>query len=97
VAGNLFKVQIDATARFGGTGAVATWDQTIVKRQVTLSPYAGIRWELNAASAFECNLIMVTYKEDLIYPVYGTYSVTSAYGTRSVFTPKLEFGYVYKF
>lgn len=97
VAGTLYKVEIHSNDQFGYSGAAGSWDQTIVQRQHALSPYGGVRWEVNAASAFEFNLRMVSYKEATIYPVYGTYAITSAYGSRSVFTPKLELGYVYKF
>ena len=97
MAFNLFKVEIQSHDQFGYYGAAGYWDQTIAQRRSSLSPYAGLRWDVNAASAFEFNLMMVSYKEALIFPIYGAYAVSSGYGTRSVFTPKIELGYVFKF
>ena len=94
---NYFTVHNTAHALFGLYGGAGYWDQTIDKTRVTLSPFAGVRWDLNQYSALEFNLIEVSYKEDVIYPIYGVNAVNSSYGTRDVNTIKFEFAYVLKF
>ena len=86
-----------AHALFGYYGGAGYWDQNIDKTRLSLSPFAGVRWEMNQYSAFELGLLVLTYKEENIFPLYGATSVTSAASTRSVSTPKLEFAYVFKF
>ena len=86
-----------AHALFGYYGGAGYWDQNIDKVRLSLSPYAGVRWELNQYSALEFGLLALTYKEENIFPVYGAASVTSATSSRNVVAPKLEFAYVLKF
>jgi hypothetical protein len=97
VSVNYFLVHNQASAQFGYFGGAGYWDETIDKSRLSLSPYAGARWDLNQYSAFELNLLLVSYQESNIYPIYSATSVTSGYSTRNVFTPKLEIGYVFKF
>ena len=94
---NRFRIVSISNATYGAIGAFGYWNQTIDQTRVSLSPFAGVRWDLNEYSAFECNLMLATYTEDVIYPIYGATGVNSATTTKAVRAPKIELGYIFKF
>ncbi|GEM_PF-3764266 len=79
------------------TTPVSNWDTTTDKSNMTFSPFAGVRYDMNEIGAIEINVIVASYKTTTITPVLGTTTVTPAIGEKSVSKPKIEFGYVFKF
>lgn len=83
---------------------VGGWTTSPEKSAVTVSPVAGLSYSFNEAGALELNLIMASYKQVTLTPVFATAdqapldtSATYTLGSKNVNTLKVELGYVFRF
>ena len=75
---------------------LGNWDLALDKTNLSFSPYAGIRYDMDEIGALEFNVILSSYKEATVEPSIGT-TVTPIIGDKTVTKPKFEIGYVFKF
>ena len=93
------KSRMDAIGDFYDVDGnqVGSWAFNPEKKGITASPLAGITYQFNTAGALELNLMLATYKQVTVTPVFGATSVTPLVGSKNVSTLKIELGYSFRF
>lgn len=107
LAVNLMKSRMDAVADFRAASpaqsAAGSWAMNPEKKGTTVAPLVGIGYNFNEAGAIEFNLILDSYKQVTVNPVFNAAAtpantrVTPSIGSKNVNTPKFELGYTFRF
>jgi hypothetical protein len=96
------KSHHESITTFGTTGQYGSWAMSFDKSNMTVSPYAGVRYDLGEKGFFELNVLVSSLKVPTVEPLYdsaatGYARVTPVMGDKTITKPKIEFSYAFRF
>lgn len=93
-----FKHHHEAIGTFKNNSTLlAAWTVSREVSGTTISPFAGARLDFGAVGGVEVNLLYQALKLSTVEPVYGAASVLAKEDNRTVWRPKLEAAYLFRF
>lgn len=96
------KGHAESITTFGSTGAYGSWAMRYDKSALSVSPYAGVHYDLGEKGLLEINVLMASIKRPTVEPGYnatatGVNRVTPVLGEKTVNKPKIEISYGFQF
>jgi hypothetical protein len=96
------KGRHESTANWGAAAAYGGWAMVSEKSAITLSPFAGLTFDLSERGRLELNALLASYKMPTVEPGYpagatGFNRVVPVYGDKSINKLKIELTYGFRF